>query len=71
MKNCKQISTALEPGRKFDKLSNSDTAINTQRYQNIIGCLTYASTATHPDIADAVSIFSQLMDKPGRQQWRC
>ena len=69
MENCKQVSTPLEPGRKFEKLSDCDTPIDTQRYQMIIGCLTYASTATRPDIAAAVSILSQFMAKPGKQHW--
>jgi len=67
--NCKQVSTSFEPGRKFEKLSDCDTPIDTQRYQMIIGCLTYASTATDPDIAAAVSILSQFMAKPGKQHW--
>ena len=36
----------------------------------IIGCLTYARTATRPDIAAAVSIPSHFMGKPGKQHWK-
>ena len=30
----------------------------------IIGCLTYATTATHPDLAAAVGILSKSMSNP-------
>ena len=69
MENCKHVSTPLEAGRKFEKLLDSDTPIATQKYQMIIGCLTYASTATHSDIAAAVSTLSQFMSKSGKQHW--
>ena len=54
MENCKPASTPLEPGRKFQKLSPSDEPFDVQTYQQAIGCLTYVSTATRPDIAAAV-----------------
>ena len=69
MENYKQVSTHIEPGRKFEKLTDCDTPIDTQRYQMIVGCLTYACTAARPDIAAAISIRSQFMAKPGKQHW--
>ena len=59
MENCKSVSTPLEPGRKFQKLSPSDEPFDVQTYQQAIGCLTYVSTATRPDIAAAVGVLSQ------------
>lgn len=50
MENCKPVSTPMETGRKFESLSKEETPVDTQRYQMAIGCLTYAATATRPDI---------------------
>ena len=48
MKNCKPVSTPLDPGRKFQQLSQSHEPFTVQTYQQAIGCLTYMSTATRP-----------------------
>ena len=69
MENCKPVSTPLEPGRKFQQLSPSDEPFDVQTYQQAIGCLTYISTATRPDIAAAVSVLSQYMSKPSKDHW--
>lgn len=63
------MSTPLEPGRKFQKLSDADEAFDVQTYQQAIGCLTYASTTTRPDIATAVGILSQFMSNPSTHHW--
>ena len=69
MENCKSVSTPLEPGRKFQKLSPSDEPFDVQTYQQAIGCLTYVSTATRPDIAAAVGVLSQYMSRPSKDHW--
>ena len=69
MENCKPVSTPLEPGRKFQQLSPSDEPFDVQTYQQAVGCLTYISTATRPDIAAAVSVLSQYMSKPSKDHW--
>ena len=69
MENCKPVSTPLEPGRKFQKLSPSDEPIDVQTYQQAIGCLTYVSTATRPDISAAVGVLSQYMSRPSEDHW--
>jgi hypothetical protein len=35
-----------------------------------IGCLTYVSTATRPDLAAAVGILSKYMAEPGKDHWQ-
>ena len=35
-----------------------------------IGCLTYAATATRPDISSAVGILSKFMSRPSREHWQ-
>ena len=70
MENCKPVSTPLEPGRKFVKLQENETPVDVQRYQMAIGCLTYAATATRPDIAAAVGVLSQFMSNPSKEHWQ-
>ena len=69
MQNCTPVSTPLEPGRKFQQLAPSDEPFDVQTYQQAIGCLTYISTATRPDIAAAVGVLSQYMSKPSKDHW--
>ena len=61
MQECKPVSTPLEPGRKFESLSENDIPIDVREYQMATGCLTYATTATRPDLAAAVGILSKYM----------
>ena len=69
MDKCKPVSTPLEQGRKFQQLSDDEKPVDVQAYQMIIGCLTYATTATRPDLAAAVGILSKFMSKPGKDHW--
>lgn len=69
MENCKPVSTPLDPGRKFQQLSQGDEPFNVQTYQKAIGCLTYMSTATRPDVAAAVGVLSQYMSRPNKEHW--
>ena len=69
MENCKPVSTPLDPGRKFQQLSQGDEPFNVQTYQQAIGCLTYVSTATRPDVAAAVGVLSQYMSRPSKEHW--
>ena len=70
MEHCKPVSTPMEPGKKFYKLSDDEDPVNVQEYQKIIGCLTYATTATRPDLASAVGILSKYMSRPGKEHWQ-
>ena len=69
MENCKPVSTPLEPGKKFQQLPSSDEPFDIQTYQQAIGCLTYVSTATRPDIVAAVEVLFQYMSKPSKDHW--
>ena len=46
-----------------------DVPFDQQIYQQAIGCLTYASVCTRPDIAAAVSSLSQFMSQPSVDHW--
>ena len=69
MDQCKPVSTPLDPGKKFESLSENDSPVDTQRYQMAIGCLTYVTTATRPDLEVAIGILSKYMSKPGKAHW--
>ncbi|CAB4023506.1 Hypothetical predicted protein [Paramuricea clavata] len=69
MESCKPVSTPLEPGTKFSKLSNEDEKFDTQTYQQAIGCLTYLSVISRPDISAAVGALSQFMARPSKDHW--
>ena len=59
----------MEANKKFDKLPDDQEPVDVQRYQATIGSLTYASTATRPDISSAVGALSQHMAIPGPEHW--
>ena len=60
MEDCKPISAPIENSVKFHKLSDEDEEpFDIQIYQQAIGCLTYLSTTTRPDISVAVSALSR------------
>ena len=66
MENCKPISTTLEYGKHLNKLSDNQEAFDKETYQKAIGCLTYLSTATRPEIATAVGILFLFMSNPSK-----
>ena len=69
MSECKPVATPIEPGVKYEKLGDDEEPFDTQTYQQAIGCLTYISTSTRPDIAAAVGMLSKYMSKPGYVHW--
>ena len=69
MENCNPVGTPLEPGRQFTKIDEEDVAFDTKIYQQAIGCLTYASVCTRPDISAAVGVLSQFMSQPSEAHW--
>ena len=69
MQDCKPVSTPIESGRKFQKTQEDETAVDTKRYQELIGSLVYASVSTRPDISEAVGKLSQHMSRPNNEHW--
>ena len=69
MSNCNSVSTPLETGRQFLKFSDGDVPFDKEIYQQAIGCLTYVSISTRPDIAAAVGALSQHMAQPSSDHW--
>ena len=70
MENCKPVSIPLEQGKKFEPLHENESPVDTQAYQMAIGCLTYATTISRPDLAAAVGVLSKFMSKPGKEHWQ-
>ena len=49
------------------KLDDCESPVDVRVYQKIIGSLTYATTATRPDISAAVGVLSKYMSRPGKE----
>ena len=69
MENCKPVATPLEPSKRFIKTTEEDESFNVTLYQQAIGCLTYASLISRPDIAAATGILAQHMSNPSTEHW--
>ena len=44
--------------------------VDVWEYQMAIGCLTYATVETRPDLATAVATLSKYMSRPGKDHWQ-
>ena len=69
MQDCKPMLTPLDPGVTLHKRLSNEESCDKHMYQQAIGCLTYVSTATRPDIAAAVSTLSTFMSDPSKEHW--
>ena len=69
MDGCNSVSTPLETGKQFSKFCSGDVPFDREIYQQAIGCLTYASISTRPDISSAVGALSQHMAQPNAEHW--
>ena len=69
MENCKPVSTPIESEKRFQSSQDYDELFDVNIYQQAVGCLTYLSTATRPDIAVAVNKLSRFMSKPNQEHW--
>ena len=69
MADCNPVTTPIEPGVKYDMLGEEDEPFDTRTYQQAIGCLTYLSTSTRPDIAAAVGMLSKFNARPSAAHW--
>ena len=69
MEKCNPVSTPLETGKKFSKLSEGEETVDVKQYQAAIGSLNYAAIATRPDLSVAVGMLSQFMVNPGCDHW--
>ena len=61
MHECKPVSTPMETGKRYKQLGDEDETVDIKEYQAAIGCLTYASIATRPDLSAAVGELNKFM----------
>ena len=66
--NCKEISTPQELGSRLTV--NKGDCVDKQKYQVLIGSLTYAVTGTRPDIAQALGSVNQFEPNPSSEHWK-
>ena len=69
MENCKPVAIPMDPSRKFTRTTNEDESFNITLYQQAVGCLTYASLISRPDIAAATGMLAQYMSNPSADHW--
>ena len=69
MDKSRPVATPMDGSCQFRKFSEDDKPCDKQRYQQAIGCLTYAAMSTRPDISVAVNTLSQYMACPSEQHW--
>ena len=67
MENCKATATPQEQNTKLSQ--NEGDSVDKAKYQALIGSLTYAVTATRPDLAQALGSVNQFSSNPGNEHW--
>ena len=67
MQDCKPVATPVDQSTKL--LPNEGEPVNEEQYQALIGGLTYAVTATRPDLAHALGTVNQFCSNPG-EHWK-
>jgi len=65
MMGCRPANTPIDPNQKLQSEGNGDP-VDTTRYQRLVGRLIYLSHI-RPDIAFAVSLVSQFMQSPHKE----
>ncbi|KAG7302945.1 hypothetical protein JYU34_012939 [Plutella xylostella] len=67
MESCKGVNTPIEVTKS--KNNEEEDIITNVPYRELIGCLTYISTTSRPDITYATSYLSRYLDKPTKERW--
>lgn len=73
MLEAKPASTPLPAGLKLYRCSDeqvADFARENKNYRSAVGSLMYLSQCTRPDLAYAVGVLSQHLERPGHEQWK-
>ena len=68
MQDCKPAATPVDQSTKL--LPNEGEPVDKEKYQALIGGLTYAVTATRPDLAQALGTVNQFCSNPGHEHWK-
>eukprot|EP00794_Sanderia_malayensis_P002051 gene2051-biopygen1854 len=67
MVNCIAVATPQEQNKFM--ASNEGDPVDKARYQALIGSITYAVTATRPDLAQALGSVNQFASNQGNEHW--
>ena len=68
MQNCRAVPTPQVTGSTL--FANEGDPVDKQKYQALIGSLTYAVTATRPDIAQALGSVNQFSSNQSAEHWQ-
>ena len=68
MQDCKPAATPVDQSTKL--LPNEGEPVDKEKYQALIRGLTYAVTATRPDLAQALGTVNQFCSNPGEEHWK-
>ena len=66
--HCKPVATPVDQSTKL--LPSEGEPVKKEEYQALIGGLTYAVTATRPDLAHALGTVNQFCSNPGEEHWK-
>lgn len=70
MNDCKAVSTPIALGVKLTKSTDKEEGVfEDHPYQELIGAMMYIAIGTRPDIAHAVSMFSQFNSCHKKEHW--
>lgn len=69
MTDCNAVCTPMEPGLKLEKPAEGEE-VNDVPYRQLIGCLTYLSVTTRPDIANSVNRLAQFNEHHSNAHWQ-
>ena len=58
----------MSEGAMKDILEPSNATVDQTEYQDLLGCLLFISTRTHPNISAAVSILCRYASNPNQAQ---
>ena len=68
MADCNGISTPVESS--CEQSEDESDFLTKEPYREAVGSLNYLAVCTRPDIAYAVSLVSQVLDKPTKKHWK-
>ena len=71
MTDCKTIKTPLVPKEAIWPTGQDDIPVNSTKYREVIGMLSYLATHTRPDITHAVSKLAQFQVNPCERHMNC
>ena len=69
MSECRPVATPMDSKVNYDKRSEDEEKFDVSTYQQAIGCLTYLSVSSRPDISAAVGVLSKFMSDPSMIHW--